>query len=69
MQIGENIKSLPPEMTKKYPDVHWRGIAGMRDVIAHGYEGIDLARIWYAITDDIPVLRDACEKILIELRS
>jgi len=42
MQIGENIKSLPPEMTKKYPDVHWRGIAGMRDIIAHGYEGIDL---------------------------
>jgi len=24
-QIGENIKSLSPELKEKYPEIHWRG--------------------------------------------
>lgn len=68
-QIGENIKFLPSELIGEYPSVHWKGIAGMRDIISHGYHGIDLETIWAFITEEIPILRDVCEKILRALES
>lgn len=66
-QIGENIKFLPSEITEKYPDVHWKGIAGLRDVISHGYHKIDLETLWAFIVEEIPALRVACESIIREL--
>ena len=68
-QIGECVKSLSPGLTKKYPEVNWKGISGMRDVIVHGYSKIDLGRIWILISEEIPALKTACERILREMRS
>jgi uncharacterized protein with HEPN domain len=39
--LGEAVKRLPPELTARYPAVDWRGIAGMRDRVSHGYDAID----------------------------
>jgi len=33
--IGEAVKKLPNDLCERYPDVAWREIAGLRDVIAH----------------------------------
>jgi uncharacterized protein with HEPN domain len=66
-QAGENIKHLSPELIKKYPEIQWREFSGMRDIISHGYHKIDLETMWRTITEDIPVLKDACERILREL--
>jgi uncharacterized protein with HEPN domain len=37
MIIGEAVKKIPPLILGEYPDVDWRKIAGLRDVIAHSY--------------------------------
>jgi uncharacterized protein with HEPN domain len=66
-QIGEQANMLSPELTSKYPDIHWKGIYRMRNVISHGYEEIDIPRVWYSIDEEIPILKEACEKILYEL--
>ena len=63
-QIGENVKSLPIELTREYPEIHWKGISRMRDVIAHGYEKVNLETIWNFIIEEVPMLRGVCEKIL-----
>ena len=68
-QIGESIRSLSPELTKKYTDIHWRGLVGMRNIIAHAYGDVDLEIIWVTTADEIPALKETCKKILKELGS
>lgn len=39
--IGEAAKQVPDDVRKKYPDIEWREIAGMRDHLIHGYFSVD----------------------------
>ena len=55
--IGEAVKNLPKSYTKKYPQVPWKDIAGMRDKLLHHYFGVDLETVWKAIQEDIPELK------------
>jgi uncharacterized protein with HEPN domain len=43
--IGEAIKRLPEDYRNGHPEIPWRLMAGFRDVLIHGYEGVDLARV------------------------
>lgn len=40
--IGEATKNIPTDIREKYPDVPWKLMAGMRDVLIHSYFGINL---------------------------
>ena len=55
--IGEAVKNLPAHFRKKYPDVPWKDIAGMRDKLMHQYFGVDLETIWKVCEEDIPELK------------
>ncbi|MCL2296554.1 MAG: DUF86 domain-containing protein [Methanomassiliicoccaceae archaeon] len=66
-QIGEAIKPLSKELTEKYPEIKWREIRETRDDIAHIYHKIDMETIWVSITEDIPLLKKTCKRILCEL--
>ncbi len=62
--IGEAVKNLPIDFRKKYIEVSWSKIAGMRDKIIHHYFGVDLNRIWNVVKYDIPKLKIQIENIL-----
>ena len=49
MIIGEAVKNLPPDLKAISPDVDWRKIAGLRNILVHAYFSIDSEILW-----DIP---------------
>lgn len=57
--IGEATKKLPSKMTAAMPDVDWSGAAGLRDIIAHHYFGIDANLVWDIINNYVPIIQDA----------
>lgn len=60
-EIGEAVKGLPPELLARHPGVDWRGWAGLRDVVAHRYFGLELPRLRPAVVDELPALLLAVE--------
>ena len=65
--LGEAAKLLSDKTKKKYPNIPWKEIAGMRDVLIHTYFGIDLNLTWETIEQDIPKLKGDLLKIIEEL--
>ena len=61
--IGEATKRLSPEFRQKHSDIPWKKIAGMRDVITHDYDEIDLTEIWTVVTENIPELLKYLENL------
>jgi len=52
--IGEAVKILDKNLTRKFPDTDWYAIAGMRDLLIHQYFGVDLDLVWESVTEDLP---------------
>jgi len=46
--LGEATKRLSPEFRCRHPDLPWRALAGMRDVLIHAYDQVDLEEVWMA---------------------
>lgn len=62
--MGEATKQLSLPLRQANPDVRWRTISGMRDVLIHGYRGVDLVEVYKAATMSIPDLIPRFERIL-----
>ena len=52
--VGEAVKALPKGARDRAPTIEWRKIAGLRDVLAHAYFGIDLDIIWDIVESKVP---------------
>lgn len=62
--IGEATKQIPDSLRRQYPEVPWRQVAGLRDVIAHNYFRINSQIIWDIINNELIPLHETIMLIL-----
>jgi len=70
--IGEGVKKID-KITKgslfsKYPQIDWKGVKGMRDIISHHYFDVDAEIIYEVCKNKIPELKDVILRILTDLK-
>ena len=64
--LCESTQRLTESSKGRHPEVDWRGISGLRNVLVHGYFEVDLEAIWTIIQRDLPVLEGAVRRLLEE---
>lgn len=67
--IGEAVKRLSSNFRDQHPHIDWRGWAGLRDVVMHGYDIVDYIEIWETITRDVPGLLTSVTLLLAEIEA
>jgi uncharacterized protein with HEPN domain len=60
-ELGEAIKAMPEDVLKRYPEVGWKGFAGLRDMVVHQYFGIDTRKLLPIINGEVPQLLAAVD--------
>ncbi len=54
--LGEAASRVSPETRLLHPEIPFRSIRGMRNIIAHDYGEVDLELVWQTAQNDIPNL-------------
>lgn len=60
--IGEAASRLSAESQALFPDIPFRAMRGMRNIIAHDYGEVDLELVWQTVEVDLPGLIKVLEK-------
>ena len=65
LQIGELVGRISEELRSNTTrEINWIAIRGMRNIVAHDYGNVDIEEIWNVAVNDIPILKDFCERML-----
>lgn len=62
--IGESVKQLSEKTRSDYPEIPWRSIAGMRDVLIHSYFGVSIEMIWNVLENEISDLKKITQQMI-----
>lgn len=65
--LAESSKRLSAEAREAHPEIDWRGMSGLRNILVHEYLGVNLERVWEAVSGDLPGLKRRAETLLNEL--
>lgn len=65
--LAESSQRLSIEIKGTEPQIPWRELAGFRNVIVHGYLGVDLGAVWLVVEQDLPSLAEAVNRMTMRL--
>jgi uncharacterized protein with HEPN domain len=63
MVMGEAVKRLSMAYRDQHPQIPWKLMAGMRDVLIHGYDIVDLNEVWKTVDVDVPEILPLLETL------
>ena len=52
--IAEAAGAIDPELRDRHPEIPWREMRGMRNIVAHAYLGVSIPIVWQTLTADLP---------------
>ena len=67
--IGEITKRISSDLKEAYPEIMWKGMAGMRDKLIHDYDGVNYKLVWEVATKEIDKLLETIPQILEDLEN
>lgn len=70
--IGESLKNVEKrnkDFLSKYPEIEWKEIMKLRDIISHHYKELNAETVFYACKEDIPILEKVIERIIKDLNN
>ncbi|HKP76366.1 MAG TPA: DUF86 domain-containing protein [Longimicrobiaceae bacterium] len=62
--VGEAAARIDAEFRSAHPEIPWRKIVGLRNVVTHQYDRINLEEIWTVATQDVPGVLAQLEPLL-----
>lgn len=62
--MGEATKRLSSDFRNRHPQLPWSAMAGMRDVLIHGYDQVDLEEVWKSASVEVPQVLEDVEQLL-----
>ncbi|MSR78514.1 MAG: DUF86 domain-containing protein [Candidatus Omnitrophica bacterium] len=62
--IGEAAKQVSETLKQTSPQIPWKRIGGLRDVLIHNYMGVDFEEVWRIVERDLPDLKIKIQSIL-----
>jgi uncharacterized protein with HEPN domain len=65
--IGEVAKKIPHEQRRRFSNIPWKSLTGMRDNLIHDYVGVSLEVVWRKVKEDISSLRSKLADMLKEV--
>jgi uncharacterized protein with HEPN domain len=62
--LGEASKSIPLSVQRSYPQIPWKEMKGMRDILIHQYFGVDTKILWHTLKKQLPSLKSQLKNLL-----
>ncbi|MFQ5732736.1 MAG: DUF86 domain-containing protein [Planctomycetaceae bacterium] len=62
--IGEATRALSEQTRDAHPNIPWKQINGMRNILVHHYFGIDVPVVWSVVENDLQPLKNDVQQIL-----
>jgi uncharacterized protein with HEPN domain len=70
--VGEEFKNIDRKtqggLFAQYPEIDWRGVIGVRDVMAHGYMQVNVLQLFGICRDDVPRLIETVRKLIADVK-
>ena len=62
--IGEASRRVGAEYQLAHPEIPWREMSGLRNILIHDYESVNLEKIWQVIEKELPSVKNTIERML-----